>query len=297
MCSAPRRPERGSTLLFVSAREKLSDADAVTTGGDRVYTIVDPPDRDLVITERNINELHQATQGKRVLVLVHGYNNEFSSVVRSYFTIEHLVALHAAGLYDVLMGYLWPGGDCQVEWAAAKRNADRVAQRFRNLVTRLADGAASLDVMTHSLGARVALKGLSTVDANRPVVRNLWLTAPAVDHECLERGRSLAHAPAACQQVFIFHSRLDDVLLAYSVVERHNALGLNGPQDPCAVPGNVKSVNCKRVVFSHGGYKNTPELFRFMAAVATGTDPSFFAIHPSPRDGAAFGDGLVVTAR
>ena len=53
--------------------------------------------------------------GKRVTVLVHGYNNEQNDVMESYGTIDQQMRLlgflgRANSPYDALIGFAWPGG-------------------------------------------------------------------------------------------------------------------------------------------------------------------------------------------
>jgi len=68
--------------------------------------------------------------GKKVLVLVHGYNNEPEDVHRAYATIEGQVAKLVDGAYDLVVGYIWPGGDDPLDYFSAKKRANALARRF-----------------------------------------------------------------------------------------------------------------------------------------------------------------------
>ena len=50
---------------------------------------------------------------KKVLLLVHGYNNEPEDVHYAYDIVETHVAATVTGAhaYDRVVGYIWPGGD------------------------------------------------------------------------------------------------------------------------------------------------------------------------------------------
>jgi len=130
------------------------------------------------------DEFVQQIQGKRVMVLVHGYNNEERDVVASYRTIDERMRLlgflggrNAA--YDAIVGFAWPGGAVGVSFPFARQRAGESARRFASLLSTLRTAGATIDLNTHSLGAHVAFEALS--DAVAQTVRNAWNFASAVD--------------------------------------------------------------------------------------------------------------------
>ncbi|MDE0190475.1 MAG: alpha/beta hydrolase [Gammaproteobacteria bacterium] len=224
-------------------------------------------------------QLDKVIANSRVLLLVHGYNNEHDEVLDAYQTVEHHVANQLAGQYDHVLGYSWPGGDYRLEWFAAKSRANAVAARFRRLIVRIAHATASLDVMSHSLGARVVLKALRGVPGSGQPVRNYFCLAAAVDNESLEQDKEFAESINHTKAMFVLHSNKDGVLtLAYRVAEFDRALGLSGPEDKAFIENrtpNVFVVNCKNKVDRHGGYKHSVDVYSYMLQALGSGVPRF----------------------
>ena len=125
-----------------------------------------------------------------------------------------------------------------------------------------------MDLMTHSMGARVALEALKHL-RTRQVIRNLVLLASAVDNESLERGAEYFTANGRVRNSFVFHSRHDQVLgLAYRFAEFDRALGQNGPEDPANIVEHSPHtfvVNCKNKIQRHGDYKSEDDIYKYLA--------------------------------
>lgn len=219
------------------------------------------------ITTRTLKDLCGAVKGSSALVLVHGYASPIESVGASYASIE----ARARGLYDHVVGFTWPSVHVVAQWWKAVRNAEAVDRSFVHICRAL--NAAHLDVMTHSLGARVLLSGLDELPRKQPTFRHVWLTAAAVDNEALERNEEFYAATEQIGRVFVMHSRRDNVLrLAYLGSNGDRALGLHGPEEIAATRPNVHAVNCKRVVRSHSGYRSSAKVFGFIADVLSARD-------------------------
>jgi esterase/lipase superfamily enzyme len=215
-----------------------------------------------------------AMAGKRVTVLVHGYNNEQQDVLDSYRTIDEQMRLlgflgRSASPYDALVGFAWPGGASGVSFPFARGRAEDTAPRLRQLLASLQGAGAIVDINSHSLGAHVTFEALREASPN--VVRNAWNFASAVDNESVEQGEKYYAASQRCQKFYVFHSKNDPVLRVWYRVgdffDFDTALGYSGPEDPRAImdhSGNVTVVNCKDVVASHGGYRSAGQVWSFM---------------------------------
>ena len=252
-------------MYFISSRIDLDNEDRIAPSES--YWDVAVENR--IETERRevtVDELKEAVSGKVVLVLVHGYNNEFDDIVRAYDIIREKVGENLDDYYDDVIGYTWPGGNHPLDWAAPKRRAGLVAPRFGNVLRNVAPIAEVVDVMSHSLGARVALRAIN--DLPSATVRANYLLASAVDNESVEKGRKYFSATQRAESV-IFYSKNDRVLrFGYSAAEWDFALGYTGPEDPGAIAEhspNVSVANCKRVVGGHGEYKSEDAIYRFIA--------------------------------
>ena len=203
-------------------------------------------------------------------MLVHGYNNEQDEVYDAYSVIEQKIGEHLSDEYDVILGYSWPGGDKVHEWRAAKKRANAVARRFRFLIEKMSANVQALDVMSHSLGARVVLKALKQ-SAKVPLLRNYYCTAPAVDNEVLEKNEEFHESVTKSEGLFVFHSKQDSVLAgAYRAAEFDNALGLYGPEDKQYIQKRTENIyvaNCKKHIDSHGAYKRSDAMYSYISSV------------------------------
>ena len=212
---------------------------------------------------------------KRVTVLVHGYNNEPLDVLRSYATIDGEMRLlrflgGAAAQYDALVGFAWPGGALGVAFPFARQRAAEAAPRFGQLLADLRSAGTIVDLNTHSLGAHVAFDALRT--SARQVVRNAWNFASAVDNESIELKERYYSATRHCERFFVFHSKNDPVLRVWyrvgDLFDFDTALGYSGPEDPAHIINhspNVRVINCKEVVRSHGGYRSSGQVWAYMS--------------------------------
>lgn len=217
----------------------------------------------------------QAIAGKRVMVLVHGYNNDRLDVLGSYGTIERQMRQLSflgggAAPYDAVIGFVWPGGSVRLSFPFARARADESAPHLARLLNDLRGANATVDLNTHSLGAHVTFEALRDVPAN--TVRAAWNFASAVDNESVEDGERYHVAAQGCSSFYVFHSKNDPVLRVWyriaDLFDFDTALGYSGPEDPRSIMDrsqNVRVVNCKDIVASHGGYRSAGEVWSFMA--------------------------------
>jgi esterase/lipase superfamily enzyme len=231
----------------------------------------------------------QAITGKRVMVLVHGYNNDRLDVLDSYGTIERRMRLlnflgGANAPYDAVIGFVWPGGSVRLSFPFARARADESAPHLARLLGNLRGANATIDLNTHSLGAHVTFEALRDVPAN--TVRTAWNFASAVDNESVEDGERYYTASQGCSAFYVFHSKNDPVLRIWyrigDLFDFDTALGYSGPEDPRSIidrSQNVRVINCKDIVASHGGYRSSGEVWSFMAQeLAAPTNSQFVTL-------------------
>lgn len=266
-------------MIIISSRKSFNDPDTLKAHGHK-YKEIDFS-TDLAIRELQEEELLNQISGKRVLLLIHGYNNEQDEVYDAYTVINDKISEHTHNKYDCVIGYTWPGGDKGIEWYASKSRANSVARRFRFLISALSQQADILDIMSHSLGARVVFKALKQAKDDT-VIRNYFCMAAAVDNEVLEQNEEFHLSISKAKNVFIFHSKNDEVLsIAYKVAEWDNALGLYGPEDKSYIQKQAKNIyviNCKKVIASHGDYKRTKEIYKYINRVLTKRTAKFVTL-------------------
>lgn len=210
-------------------------------------------------------------EGKRVLMLIHGFNNTAGSALSTYQVIEEQISLlkdqAGSDLYDIIIGYLWPGNDHPIEYFQAKEHVEKAALRMTSTMKQLASSALSVDIFAHSMGNRLALEALKPLPANpsKKPIQNFYSLAPAVDNESLEKGEEYYPSTKQCENIFVFHSTRDNVLKYFYLAAEHDkALGYKGEENSKSVPTNVQFVDCTSFVSGHSEYFSTQPLYQFI---------------------------------
>ncbi len=264
-------------MLIISSRKNFDDPDSLKKQGHDIKEVNLSSDK--VIRDLTSDNFFNEIKHLKILFIVHGYNNEQDEVYDAYSVIENNIVSNLNSTYDLIIGYSWPGGDLGLEWFSAKSRANSVARRFRFLITKISNHASSLDIMSHSLGARVVLKALKQAES-RIIVRNYFCMAAAVDNEVLEKNEEFHQSISKIQNLYVFHSQKDGVLTYfYRMAEWDNPLGRYGPEDKDYIENHTKSIyvaNCKRVVDSHGGYKRSNSVYKYIKNVIS-SKPSKFS--------------------
>jgi len=272
-------------MLIISSRKNFWEPNSFSNNEavrDIDLTIPSDPGTDI-----SDADLLAAVTGKRLHLLIHGYNNDETAIRSSYAIIESMMGAQGlvgpAAPYDMVLGYVWPGGDLGISYVFAKKRAEKAALRISPLLLSIASVASALDINTHSLGARVALQALKGVPG-KPI-RNLFMLAAAVDDESIEIGEKFYSSTQACNGAYVFHSKYDEVLkFWFPLGDFDMALGLFGPEDPSAIINhspNVKVVNCKKVIKSHSAYKSEPKIYQYWMNELTGTPSAQFYTLPA----------------
>ncbi|HZS05551.1 MAG TPA: alpha/beta hydrolase [Blastocatellia bacterium] len=248
-------------MILISCRKDFSDSRAFSDRNlIRNYPFLPRLDQFEELDEMNLAE---QMRGKHVLILIHGFRNPLQNVATAYQRL--LKGMIDSGLmgdtgYGLVLGFAWPGFATPLGFFPAVPFANRSAGFFRALLELASRNARTVDVQTHSLGARVALQALA--GGTEGFVDNLILTAPAVDDEVLEPGEEFNGALAECRRCLVYHTERDNTLrFAFRIgdaPEFDRALGWKGPQHPDIIESECPEVfviDCRNVVRSHGGYR------------------------------------------
>ena len=261
-------------MILISCRKNFSNSRGFSDKNViRNYPLLPKLDSFEELDELNLAE---QMQGKHVLILVHGFRNPLKNVGSSYQSLlKGLIDSKLMGEtgYGLVLGFTWPGFETPVGFFPAIPFANRSAGYLRSLLELASHNAKTVDLETHSLGARVGLQALA--GGTDGFVDNLMLTAPAVDDESLEPGREFHGALENCRRCLVYHSDKDNTLkIGYRLGGVDRALGLKGPQHPDIIKAkcpDVFVVNCKKVVASHGGYRTAGAYYEQWARVLDGT--------------------------
>jgi esterase/lipase superfamily enzyme len=255
--------EGGTPMILASCRKHF---DSNQKFDDLQYRLFPNLSDTATFIELTEGELAAAVADKHVLVLVHGFRNPLKNVAAAYKKLENELTtrgLIGLGNYDLAVGFIWPGFQTALGFFPAVPWANRSAAYFRTFMKLLNSSAHTVDVETHSLGARVALQALAF--DQEVFVDNLMMTAAAVDNEILEPKEEFNQSLASCRRCLVYHSSKDPVLkVLYRIGSLDKALGAKGPEHPKVIEKEcpeVFIVDCSAVVGSHGGYRAAPEVY------------------------------------
>jgi esterase/lipase superfamily enzyme len=260
-------------MILISCRKDFTNSRSFADrNAIRNYPFLPRLDRFEELDETNLAE---QVQGKHVLILVHGFRNSLEKVGASYQRVlQGLIdsSLMGESGYGIVLGFTWPGFETALGFFPAVPSANRSAGFFRQLLELASRNARTVDVQTHSLGARVALQTLA--GGTEGFIDNLMLTAAAVDDEVLEPGQEFHAALVTCRRCLVYHTERDRTLkIAFRIgdaPEFDRALGWKGPQHPKIIERDCPDVfviDCKNVVKSHGGYRDAGAYYEHWSRV------------------------------
>jgi esterase/lipase superfamily enzyme len=245
-----------SQFWLMSDRASFWDAEKIS---DRTEWMKGP------IFQESILDLKEV-KGKNVLLLVHGYNNSVEDALSTY----RLVNVHVCAFrgYDVVIGYLWPGDDCPLQYYDARRHAAKLATTMRSHLELLAASASRIDVLAHSMGNRLMFEALKLPSLSpKKLIHHFYSIAAAVGSETLEPNQQYYSSTQNCEKIFVFYSKRDEVLKwSYSLAEWDEALGYEGARDPKKLPPNVQLINDTKLIGQHSQYFGALPVYDFIKA-------------------------------
>lgn len=272
-------------MLLISSRLNFTDPKVLANRHEtRRMTLrgAGPPPNQGVVVAKPIDELAQLPR-RRILMLVHGFANKNLNIYGAYTLFHDKIQSHFGDHYDEIIGYIWPSEEAlgNTEYATAKSNAALLAPRLGDCLASMKAENLTVDLITHSMGARVVLGALATRTV--PTVRNIFTFAAAIDHDSLEAGQPFHPALDTCETLFVFHSKFDKWLPNYPDLENNQpprripALGLDGPSNRAAVADKMFIVNAQRPVLGHSKYRESDAVFAFLGGFLGGTVPGQFS--------------------
>jgi len=101
-------------MIIVSSRKNFNNSDVMSKSGHTIKHVNLQTDKSF--KDLSESELINLVEGKKVLVLVHGYNKRHKKVFNAYETLEEKISNKLSGTYDLILGYSWPGGDFVLDW-------------------------------------------------------------------------------------------------------------------------------------------------------------------------------------
>ena len=236
-------------MSVISDRENFQFGDAIS---EQTHIKMVDLNRIEPTKRMTVRDLLRTSTDKNVLLIIHGYNMSYSHALDQFSLYQDSFAKK----YDLIIGYLWPGGNQWWEYRHARRRTlDELPYRLLSTLSQFKAVSKNVDVLAHSMGCRLTLEMLDL--ARIPLVRNLFLTAPAVSNVSLQLGQRYHQALGNSKHVYVFHSQNDEVAsYAFPIVEGERPLGLYGAKHPDLLPYNVTVIDCSHCVDTHSGYAN-----------------------------------------
>ncbi|MBV8210519.1 MAG: DUF726 domain-containing protein [Burkholderiaceae bacterium] len=148
-----------------------------------------------------------AVRGRDLVLATHGFNVSRQDGIAALSNWSQLMSLPAGAM---LVGVLWPGDSRYlpvVDYPAEGEVAIEAGRLLAGFLNQNAQAAASISLVSHSLGGRVVLETASNLDRD---IRRLVLMAAAVEDDCLTN--EYQEAAVKAQQIYVLASRSDWVL-------------------------------------------------------------------------------------
>lgn len=191
------------------------------------------------------------TLGKRLLILVHGYNNSRNFGRTRLVRFSNM--LTTGGSNYIMLGVLWPGDG----WAKALtypfegRDADDAADALTKWLSTNVASNARIAFVGHSLGCRVVMNtAQQLVRLGSPKLDRICLMAPAIDNDSLGRLGVTCYQEAtlAADRIAVLASEQDQVLrFAYPLGDLSQTI-LFGERWGCALGRTGPVENDPRIV-------------------------------------------------
>jgi pimeloyl-ACP methyl ester carboxylesterase len=188
-------------------------------------------------------EFATLVRARDLVLATHGFNVSRGEGVKALSHWEPICALQPACLF---IGVLWPGDSRFVpvlNYPFEGDDAIACGRLLAGLLNREATGAASISLISHSLGARVVLEAARQLNRK---VRRLILMAGAIEDDCLVE--EYAAAARNVEKIYTLASKKDRVLqfafpignpVGEIVMRGHPyfdaAIGREGPSSPISL--------------------------------------------------------------
>ncbi|WP_374482439.1 alpha/beta hydrolase [Zoogloea sp.] len=214
-----------------------------------------------------------------VLVYIHGFNVSWAEAVGSALALQ-LMLRNAPGRDPkqdvVVVLFSWPSDGMALPWVSYKSDRSEAAGsgaavgraflKVRDYLAGIRDGAKKggrevcgqdIHLLCHSMGNYVLQNALARVADFTPgnvlprIFEHVFLCAPDVDDNALEKGQPLANLDQIARQVTIYFNREDKAMVVSDYTKGNpERLGGAGAARPTLLHNKISQVDCTPVV--HG---------------------------------------------
>ncbi len=159
---------------------------AETTGGRCELRVYEMPDAEVVVDRYESLSVEEALdslepdESRRVTMYVHGYNIGLERACR-----DTAVLARRTGFEGRMLLYSWPASRTVVTYSKDER---RLAASMPRIIAALDElgrrhGRHNVNVVAHSMGSRIVLEAIESLEARDERFGNLVLIAPDIDRD------------------------------------------------------------------------------------------------------------------
>lgn len=174
--------------------------------------------------QTDIDEIFDRSSPDNLLIHVHGWLEGYKGGQNKSNYVGRELDRH--GFDGQVLGFLWKS---KTTWSKAKRKSLEVSRTLSEIIRRIISyrPSISLNVSSHSLGTRVALKSFSHHDLS---VDNTILMGGSVENEMIGSGRGYdtEDIKPRSNDIHNFYSHNDEILkYAYTTYESGTPIGIS----------------------------------------------------------------------
>jgi hypothetical protein len=176
-------------------------------------------------------------------IFVHGFNNDFEGPVRMAAS-----AIASVDVESVPLAYSWPSKAVTAKYIDDETSNGWAAEHFRDFLVALLerqDGPATVNILAHSMGNRLAVSALQYIARAKPTfhghIGQVVFAAPDVDAATF--WEALPMMATAAQGLTVYGSTHDEALQLSRELHGHCRAGLVGCDDTVTLPANANAVD------------------------------------------------------
>lgn len=178
---------------------------------------------------RRIGRAIETSHGEKLMIFVHGYNEEFSEVSRTVAQFAYDLKFDGP-----VVLFSWPSQGSLTGYTVDETNAEWAQTDFVALMTQLLDKipVKNIYVVGHSMGNRIIGRGMGALASDRPesdmiVFREIIMIAPDIDAEVFRKDIAPRLASTGIH-VTLYASSKDQALLASKAFHGYSRAGESG---------------------------------------------------------------------
>jgi hypothetical protein len=212
------------------------------------------------------------SQGRDLLIFIHGYNVSWRAAVGSALALQEMINRPGAGVGQrgpaMVVLFSWPSDGSMLPFAAYKSDRTEAAAsgyaigrgllKLRDYLADLSKQEycwSNVNVLCHSMGNYVLQNALRRIEEHAGggqlprIFDQAFLCSADVDETVLEPGQPMAKLVQLSRETSVYHNRGDTALYISDYTKGNpDRLGSNGTANPNALHRSVQQIDCSKIV-------------------------------------------------